>query len=240
MLPLRTQSLADDPGLEAVSDRLVEEAWPPYVLLANSPDIRPPGWGGLARRLPQHQLVFFEGDDAVAACHMAPLHLDVEVEDLPEEGWDWAMNRCFEERLPTHLCGLSVSIPPRNQGRGLAMKVLEAMRLHAGELPMVVPVRPSHKARHPRESIEEYLFRIGPDGLSSDPWLRVHQRLGGRIVAICHRAMTMTGSAKQWSRWTGSDELTDGEHVLPGLLVPLTVEAGVGTYVEPNVWVLHS
>jgi hypothetical protein len=31
----------------------------------------------------------------------------------------------------------------------------------------------------------------------------------------------------------------DGEYVVPGALVPVRFEAGVGRYVEPNVWMRH-
>ena len=31
----------------------------------------------------------------------------------------------------------------------------------------------------------------------------------------------------------------DGEHLFPGCLAPLVVRDGVGTHVEPNVWMRH-
>jgi hypothetical protein len=32
----------------------------------------------------------------------------------------------------------------------------------------------------------------------------------------------------------------DGDYVFPGALAPLQVRAGVGTHVEPNVWIRHT
>ena len=32
----------------------------------------------------------------------------------------------------------------------------------------------------------------------------------------------------------------DGEYVFPEALAPLVVEAGIGTHIEPNVWIRHS
>jgi hypothetical protein len=38
----------------------------------------------------------------------------------------------------------------------------------------------------------------------------------------------------------GRHELpADGEYMFPGGLATLVVSVGVGTHVEPNVWVLH-
>jgi hypothetical protein len=74
-----------------------------------------------------------------------------------------------------------------------------------------------------------------------DPWLRVHVREGGRIVKVCHRAMQIVGSLSEREEWTGMRFPDDGSYVVPGALDPIRVDTGQnrGTYVEPNVWMLH-
>ena len=48
-----------------------------------------------------------------------------------------------------------------------------------------------------------------------------------------------TDGATEWAEWTGMAFPGDGEYVFPGCLATLVVEDGIGTHVEPNVWVLH-
>jgi hypothetical protein len=51
--------------------------------------------------------------------------------------------------------------------------------------------------------------------------------------------MTIRAPAVEWEEWTGMRFPADGEYVFPGGLATLTVLDGVGTHVEPNVWVVH-
>ena len=72
--------------------------------------------------------------------------------------------------------------------------------------------------------------------------MRVHARLGARIVKPCHEAMKITGTVADWEKWTGLRFPQSGRYVVPGALEPVNVniEADRGTYVEPNVWMYHS
>ncbi len=51
--------------------------------------------------------------------------------------------------------------------------------------------------------------------------------------------MTIRASVEDWEAWTEMRFPGDGEYVFPGALATLVVEDGVGTHVEPNIWVLH-
>jgi hypothetical protein len=103
------------------------------------------------------------------------------------------------------------------------------------------PVRPSQKALEPTVPIGDYVAWRRPDGLPHDPWLRVHERLGGRIVKIAPTSMTITGTLAQWRAWTSLPFDTSGDVVVPGALVPVhaSVEHDHAVYVEPNVWMQH-
>ena len=53
--------------------------------------------------------------------------------------------------------------------------------------------------------------------------------------------MTVKGTIAQWEEWTGLVFPESGDYVVRGALEPVRIdrEADLGTYVEPNVWMLH-
>ena len=128
------------------------------------------------------------------------------------------------------------------QGEGLSALLIEAMRGLArehGYSALVAPVRPTWKERYPLIPMERYARWTRDDGLPFDPWLRVHARLGAELVEVCPASMRIEGTAGEWEEWTGIAFPDDGEYLVPGGLVPVVVEGGRGTYVEPNVWMRH-
>ena len=75
--------------------------------------------------------------------------------------------------------------PSGQENRGQSRLLLGAMRALAAErgwAQLLAPVRPNWKARYPLTPIQRYAGWTRPDGLPFDPWLRVHARLGGRIL----------------------------------------------------------
>jgi len=101
--------------------------------------------------------------------------------------------------------------------------------------------RPTLKERYPLVPIDRYAAWTREDGLPFDPWIRVHVRLGGRIFRAAPRSMTMTGSVADWESWAGMAFPESGEYVVPraASLVHIDREAAIGTYDDPNVWVVH-
>jgi hypothetical protein len=77
------------------------------------------------------------------------------------------------------------------------------------------------------------------DALPFDPWLRVHTRLGATILRPEPQSMRIEGPIDDWERWTDMIFPEDGEYIFPSGLAPLRVHDGVGSYWEPNVWMLH-
>ena len=149
----------------------------------------------------------------------------------------------MDGRPPTCLAALDVQVATDRQGQGIAAHALTALRgcaLQRGLQRLVVPVRPTTKQYQPRQSIREFLARRRADGLSEDPWLRTHERLGARMVKIAPFAMTITGSGRQWREWTDVT-LADGANIIEGALAPVlcSTELDLGIYVEPNVWFEH-
>ena len=232
---------ADRPDLRAIRfERLVQPAFPEYMN-HNEPGDR--YWGRLYEDFPDFQLGLLDGDDLVAELHSVPTAWDGSDEDLPA-GWDEAFLRAFESGSePDVLCALAISVLPERQGEGLAGRMLEEMRAAAGRAglrELIAPVRPTLKSSYPLIPIEEYMTWRRADGAHFDPWLRVHERTGGKIHAAAPKSMTIEAASSDWEGWTGFQLPADGVYVVPKMLAPLVVRNGVGRHVEPNVWVRHS
>ncbi len=106
---------------------------------------------------------------------------------------------------------------------------------------LLVPVRPTWKARYPLQSMESYVAWQNAEGLYYDPWLRTHQRLGAEMIACVDSTLTVEGSVDEWQTWTGMVFPESGRYVVPGALVPVTIDVAsdVGLYHDPNVWMRH-
>jgi hypothetical protein len=142
------------------------------------------------------------------------------------------------------LSALSVAVAPDWQGKGISREAVKAMRQLAvdrGLKALIAPVRPSLKPQYPLMPPDEYAHLTRPDGLPFDPWMRVHARLGARLIRVCPHAMLIEGTLEQWKTWTGVPFPVSGEYVVPGALMPVQVDcaAGRARYVEPNVWMVH-
>ena len=167
---------------------------------------------------------------------------------LPDKGWDqaltWAQRDLVHSVEPDTACALEVSIHPDWLGRGLSQVMFGAIRdaaRAAGFDTLLAPVRPTGKHAEPDADMDEYARRTRSDGLPTDPWLRVHARLGGTIEQVAPASQTITGSLSQWREWTGLEFAEAGPVHVPGALVPVHCipEQDVAVYVEPNVWVRH-
>jgi hypothetical protein len=105
---------------------------------------------------------------------------------------------------------------------------------------LIAPVRPTRKAEYPLIPIERYLAWRRPDGSHFDPWIRLHERVGGEILAPAPESMVIEAPVEDWEEWTAMPFPGDGDYVVPGMLAPLVVSAGRGRHVEPNVWLRHT
>jgi hypothetical protein len=113
--------------------------------------------------------------------------------------------------------------------------------LTRGVRALVAPVRPTLKHRYPLTSMARYTRWRRPDGAPLDPWLRVHWRLGARVLGVAARSMVVDGRVREWEAWTGMRFPASGDYVVPGALttVPIDRARDRGRDVEPNVWMLH-
>jgi GNAT superfamily N-acetyltransferase len=206
-------------------------------------------YGRLGVDFPEYQLLALdEAGELVGRVNTVPFVWTGEDDDLPDLGWDGVLQRGFRDRRlgerPTAVSLLEARVVPDRQGRGLSAALLQAARAAVhdlGHTDLFGPVRPTEKHREPRTPMGEYVARTRDDGLPEDPWLRVHVRLGARVVRVCPVSMTIPGTLAEWREWTGLPLDRSGPAEVPGALVPVhvSVEHDVAVYVEPNVWVHH-
>ena len=225
-----------------------EASWPEFML--NDP-IANENWHELFDRFNDYQFAMLdtEANRMAAMGNSLPFHWDQPLEALPEGGWDWVFLRAVEDHKngisPNIQSAIQIAIHPEYQSQGLSAGMVQAMRAigqSRGFQHLVAPVRPSQKSRYPLISIDDYITWTNQDGLPFDAWLRVHVRLGARIIKPCHEAMTISGSRAQWETWTGMKFPQSGRYVLPCARNPMEmeVEKDQGIYIEPNVWLVHS
>jgi GNAT superfamily N-acetyltransferase len=237
---MRLVRYADRPDLLDVRYETLSIRTFPEYMHHNEPGAK--YWRRLYTDFPDFQVALLDGEELVAEAHAVPLPWDGTLADLPS-GWDEGFVRGMtSEREATALQALAISILPERQGGRLSSRMIEAFRdcaRAAGLASVLAPVRPTLKSSYPLIPIEEYIGWRREDGAHFDPWIRVHERVGGEIIAAAPDSMLMRAPVSEWEEWTGMSFPADGEYVFPGALAPLVVSDGVGTHVEPNVWLRH-
>ena len=245
MKTLTTVTLAQRPDLAEVVPAVLAARWPTFMLAGR------PGHdvdlSALARQAPEHQIVALDGDEVLGVGLSVPLDWDGTSAGLPA-GWDGAVSAgaalLAAGDAPTAVCALSITMTAAATGRGLAAGMiggLKAAAVAAGARALIGPVRPIRKPEYPLIPMAEYARWRTADGAVFDPWLRLHLRLGARQLGVAEGSMTISGTVARWQNWTGLALPGSGRYVIPGGLVPLSVDVGAdrGVYREPNVWVAH-
>lgn len=242
----RLASLAEEPDLRGVLGEHQVAVWPAFMLEDQVADRL---WHHLFEEFAAFQVCLLDADGRVVAGHnSAPLAWDGTDAGLPV-GWDDQFERSVADRAagraPTALGALQIVVRPDRQGAGLSGLMLEAMSANAaarGFGAVIACVRPTWKERYPLTPIERYIAWTRGDGLPFDPWIRVHVRLGGRIVRPSPRSMTIEGSVDEWERWTEMAFPESGTYVVRGGAAPVTIDraSNRGVYHDPNVWIVHA
>jgi len=233
--------------LPAVDNQLAPRVWPAFMLQDAVSNRR---WSQLYTIFPEFQFALLEiaTDQVMVVANSLPLAWDGAPENLPDDGWDWALETGFQDqaegRSPRTQCALSIAVAPEFQGQGLSTHALMAMKSigrDAGLSSLLAPVRPSLKSRYPLIPMEGYIRWKNDHGLPFDPWMRIHVRQGAEIVRVCPRSMHIEGSISDWENWTEMAFPESGRYIVPGALVPVEMDRDEdrGIYIEPNVWTRH-
>ena len=242
---MQVVTTSERPDLEDEAAAAFRVKWPEFIFHdAFAKQYMP----RVAEFFPQYDVLLLDEQRVVAGGWGVPLRWDATVRDLPD-GYDGALARAVaghESGIPpTTLCFMAAAVGNGETRRGLAGQVLTALRDRSAEagLPHVIaPLRPTLKARYPLTSMERFARWSRPDGLSIDPWIRTHQRMGARVLGPATRSMTISGTVAEWESWTEMEFPESGSYVVPEALglVDIDRDRDVGTYVEENLWVRHS
>lgn len=238
-------SLADRYDLFEKQDEICEEAWPEFIL--HHPIIDE-YWMSFINAFKEYQLLIIKDDEIYVIINSVPLNLDIQLDSLPKEGWDWGIKKSIDDynarKQPNALMGVEIVVNKKHQGKGLSsLAVIEMLDLSKRKKfkSLIVPVRPSLKHLYPLTAMENYIKWTNKDNLPFDAWLRVHVKLGGKIVKVCSESMKISGNVSEWEQWTKLKFPETNDYVISGGLNPLLIdkERDKGIYIEPNVWIFH-
>lgn len=242
----RVLTLEQRPDLAKAMNLLHLRSWPTYF---DGDPVLAELWPRLNTVFPAFQFGLMASTDRLAAVGNAvPLRWSGEIEELPA-GWSAGLRQAFELQEsggePDTMLILTALVDSPFAGRGLSGSVLrsaKSLAQSAGLERVVVVVRPTAKIHHPEVDFGAWCAARRPDGQLEDPWLRVHERIGGQVLHVCPRSQEIVGSLEDWRRWTGSTLDLDGTVMLPGTLQPAVVQATTNSvrYDEPGVWVRHT
>lgn len=230
---------------DAVLDALFSDGFPAFI----TADQEAKKYIGRVREWFPHLYiaVVADGDVLVAVGWGVPIRWNGDVSDLPA-GYSATLCEAVELHEAAGdadtfvICGAIVH--PGRKGSGLAASLIEALCGLADQQGLdrvIAPLRPTLKHRYPLTPIEEYVAWVRDDGAPFDPWLRLHSRVGGAVIATASQSQTMTGTVAEWEAWSEMALPATGDYVIPGGLSLLHIDhqQDLGTYVEPNIWVRH-
>jgi GNAT superfamily N-acetyltransferase len=201
------------------------------VVVATGNAVPFPRWSGDVAELAQIGWGDVQQDWRRLAERLAEGHAESSDESPAESG---------AARTTRYACAIGISVLPEARGLGLPMlSALRAAVAAAGYEALAAPVRPTQKWRMAGLSYADYAEVRLRDGSHFDPWLRLHERAGGRVVAVAERSFTMSGSQAQWEEWTRIRLPVEGQVLVEGGNEPLVLAGGRGEIVEGSVWVLH-
>lgn len=194
-----------------------------------------------------HCVAFTEDRKIAGTGKILPFFWNENLADLPA-GWSAAVLKSIQDNRENRICNSatawSIEVLPEFRGTGLSHRILSELKKNAALQNiffLFACVRPNQKEKFPFLSMDEYLKRKRKDGFSEDPWIRVHEKAGGKRIRTESNSMLITGAIDDWEEWTGIRFPKSGEFVISGGLVPVKIdrEQNLGEYMEPNVWFQH-
>ncbi|MGA8846787.1 MAG: hypothetical protein WB471_09270 [Nocardioides sp.] len=232
------------PDLDAEAEAAFRERWPEFIFHDPVPPVYLPR---VQEYFADYDVLLLDHGRVVAGGWGVPFAWSGDPDDLPS-GYDAALVRAVEDhearRPSTAFSFMAAAVHSDHDRSGLAVEVLSVLTsraVAAGMAHVVAPVRPTWKHRYPQFSMQEYSSWTREDGLSVDPWIRTHQRLGAHIVGVASDSMVITGTVEDWEGWAAMPLPVSGQYVVPDALNLLEVdrENDVATYREENLWMQH-
>jgi hypothetical protein len=244
---LALRSRADAPEIKKAASAIEQAAWSNLGFL-NYTRSHYEYYSELLDAYPEYQLCLIDESTGypVAVANSVPFACS-DRNDLPPEGWDWVVETAARTKntKANMLGALAVSVPAVHRSKGYARLMIRSLVDLAERKKLngvVVPVRPTAKARHPWVPIADYMAWTDDKGRPYDPWLRSHLSAGGKMMGPCERSMVVHEPIAFWENWSSQRFEESGAYTLEGAIAPvqIDVERQTGTYEEPNVWVAYT
>jgi GNAT superfamily N-acetyltransferase len=237
----RADTLGNSTHYLARVRELNKKSWPEFLLYGDTPS-----WERIYDELADFLLLLIDSNDNLAGAGFTIAVLwDGKIGSLPDSIETIIANGLkTKDKSPNTLMAVAALVDNRYRGQNLSAEILKQMKQLAkrhGLKDLLVPVRPIWKSRYPLQSIDGYAGWRRSDGLFYDPWLRTHQRLGGKIIKCVDSTYKVEGSIEDWQTWTGMVFPETGNYIVEGALEPVAidVESNIGVYHDPNVWMQH-
>lgn len=200
---------------------------------------------------PNLHFVAYDHDEGIIVGTIDAVELDWngKLEDLPSRGWTEIIELAIERISLGSLSpkaewtsALGTSIRPGYEGKGLAQRLLEALKIETNALGykgLVAPVRPTARWRMADISIEEYTRTRLDNDEHFDPWIRVHERIGGVVVGSCAGSAVFVATKDEWQAWSKIKLPIAGRVIIPNAINPLEIKEDQGILSEDSIWVIH-
>jgi GNAT superfamily N-acetyltransferase len=228
---------------EGVSWAIEDQVWPTFNQLAD-------GSIGIDYDPNLHLVAQIKDTgQLVATIDAIEIDWDGNPDTLPKRGWteiieDGLIREELDQEIQTDwVAALGTSVLPDYQKFGLSKKLLEELIKKAkalGYKGMIAPVRPIYRFRMPDLTINEYSQVRLDNGEHFDPWLRIHERIGGKIIGVCPASAVFSAPLNDWQDWSKMKLPESGRLLVPNAINYLEIKDGVGVLKEDSVWVLHS
>jgi hypothetical protein len=215
---------ADRPDLDEQAGAAFREKWPEFIF---HDAVAPVYMPRVEEYFARYNIFVLDDGAVVAGGWGVPFAWDGAVEHLPD-GYDAALARAVEGRE----AGTPASV---------VLEELTRRAVEDGLVHVVAPLRPTWKHRYPLVPMAEYAGWVRDDGLSVDPWIRTHQRMGAEVLGPAPRSMVIEGNVAEWETWADMAFPVSGDYVVPDALnlVHVDREQDRAVYVEENLWVRH-
>jgi hypothetical protein len=242
---VRVSTWAERPDL-AERGPSSEAVWPEYNLHG---DVFDDWWTPLLEELPEYQFALCDdaADVVLAEAHTGPLAWNGDDHRLPD-GIDDALQRVVAGRRASSpvdtLCAFAAEVDPAVRQRGLAAPTAARHERARG----TPPAAPADRARAAvmegalSACADRALHNLAPRGRRADRSVDASARTPRR--ARCHGPAPLAAHHRDRPRVGDVDRPRlpeSGAYVFPHGLAPLSVDrdADIGTYWEPNVWMIH-
>jgi len=204
-------------------------------------------WPKLENYFPSVQLYLVDQfNDLIGFMNTIPFYWDQPLNDLPDQGWDWMLQKGIEDHeagiKANSLGGLQVIVLQKYQRQGYSQIILSQAKLLVQKLAyqhFVIPIRPILKSNHPEIPMLDYLKK---KDRFYDPWIGTHINNGAEILKVCSESMKVSGNLKFWEELIGHSIKKSKAYKVKGALnfVDVNIEADYGQYLEENIWITYS